>query len=175
MSEIQIKRIKVLSGANIWAYRPVLEILADIGKYEQLPSNKIPGFTERLVEAIPTLWEHRCSEGRPGGFLERMRIGTYMGHIVEHIILELQSLAGLDVGFGRTRQTERYGEYRIIVDYKDPAAAKMCARLGAYIAETLAEGQPLDIDLAEEIEEIRDEAESNMLGPSTQAIVDAAR
>src|SRR5262249_30008758 len=100
MSEIKIRRIKVLSGPNIWAYRPVLEILADIGKYEELPSTKLPGFTERLVEAIPTLWEHRCSEGQPGGFLERMRLGTYMGHIVEHIILELESLAGMDVGFG---------------------------------------------------------------------------
>ena len=134
MNEIKIKRIKVLSGANIWAYRPVLEILANIGKYEQLPSNKLPGFTERLVEAIPTLWEHRCSEGRPGGFLERLRTGTYMGHIVEHIILELQSLAGMDVGFGRTRQTEHYGEYRIVVDYKDPEAAEMCAYLAVEIA-----------------------------------------
>ncbi len=175
MSEIQIKRIKVMVGANIWAYRPVIEILADIGKYEQLPSNLIPGFTERLVETIPTLWEHRCSEGRPGGFLERMRAGTYMGHIIEHIVLELQSLAGMDVGFGRTRQTERYGEYRIVADYKDPEAAKMCARLAADIAEKLAEGQPLGLNLADEIEEIRDVAESNMLGPSTQAIVDAAR
>src|SRR5437870_12310071 len=155
MSEIQIKRIKVMVGANIWAYRPVLEILADIGKYEQLPSNQMPGFTERLVEAIPTLWEHRCSEGRPGGFLERMRIGTYMGHIIEHVTLELQSLAGMDVGFGRTRHTERYGEYRIVVDYEDPEAAKMCARLAADIAETLAEGKPLDVNLADEIEEIR--------------------
>ena len=81
----------------------MLEILLDIGKYEELPSNKLPGFTERLVEAIPTLWEHRCSEGHPGGFLERLRTGTYMGHIIEHIILELQSLAGMDFGFGRTR------------------------------------------------------------------------
>lgn len=175
MSEIQIKRIKVMIGANMWAYRPVLEILTDIGKYEQLPSNKIPGFTERLVEAIPTLWEHRCSEGRPGGFLERMRTGTYMGHIIEHVILELQSLAGMDVGFGRTRQTEHFGEYRIVVDYRDPEAAKKCVYLAAEIAEDLAENQPLDFNLAEELDEIRNIAEGNMLGPSTQAIVDAAR
>src|SRR5436190_4353896 len=175
MSEVQIKRIKVLTGANIWAYRPVLEILADIGKYEHLPSNKLPGFTERLVETIPTMWEHRCSEGRPGGFLERMRIGTYMGHIIEHIILELQSLAGMDVGFGRTRQTEHYGEYRIVVDYMDPEAAEMCAYLAVEIAEKLAEGKPLDLDLPARLDDIREVAEDNMLGPSTQAIVDAAR
>lgn len=175
MSEITVKKIKVLSGANIWAYRPVLEILADIGKYEELPSDKLPGFTERLVEAIPSLWEHRCSEGQPGGFLERLRMGTYMGHIIEHIILELQSLAGLDVGFGRTRGTAHYGEYRIVVDYKDPDAAKQAAYLAIEIAEKLAEGLPLDFDLAERIEQIRDTAEDNMLGPSTQTIVDAAR
>jgi cyanophycin synthetase len=175
MSEIKIKRIKVLSGPNIWAYRPVLEILADIGKYEELPSSKIPGFTERLVEAIPTLWEHRCSEGHPGGFLERLRLGTYMGHIVEHIILELESLAGMDVGFGRTRGTEHYGEYRIVVDYKDPEAGKMAVALAVETAEKLAEGEPLDFDLAERIADIREVAEDNVLGPSTQAIVDAAK
>ncbi|HYP41622.1 MAG TPA: cyanophycin synthetase, partial [Chloroflexia bacterium] len=175
MNDIKVKRIKVLSGPNIWAYRPVLEILTDIGKYEELPSDKLPGFTERLVEALPTIWEHRCSEGQPGGFLERMRIGTYMGHIVEHIILELQSLAGMDAGFGRTRQTEHYGEYRIVVDYRDPEAAKMCVHLAIEIAEKLAEGLPLDFDLAEKLSEIREVAEDNMLGPSTQAIVDAAR
>src|SRR5687768_818986 len=175
MNEIKIERIKVLTGPNIWAYRPVLEILTQIGKYEELPSNKIPDFTERLVEAIPSLWEHRCSEGRPGGFLERMRIGTYMGHIVEHIILEIQSLAGLDVGFGRTRQTQRYGEYRIVVDYKDPEAAKMSAYLAVEIAEKLAAGEPLGFDLPAKIDEIREVAEDNVLGPSTQAIVDAAR
>lgn len=175
MGDIQIMKIKVLIGANIWAYRPVLEILTDIGKYEHFPSNKLPGFTERLVETIPTLWEHRCSEGRPGGFLERLRLGTYMGHILEHIILELQSLAGIDVGFGRTRQTEHYGQYRVIVDYRDPEAAKECVYLAVDLADALAAGQTLDFDLRERIEEVRDIAESNMLGPSTQSIVDAAR
>lgn len=175
MNDIKIERIKVLSGPNIWAYRPVLEIVTRIGKYEELPSNTLPGFTERLVEAIPTLWEHRCSEGRAGGFLERLRIGTYMGHIVEHLILELQSLAGMDVGFGRTRQTEHYGEYRVVVDYRDAEAAKMCAYLAVEIAEKLAEGRPLGFDLSSKIDEIRAVAEDNMLGPSTQAIVDAAR
>ena len=129
MSEIQIKKVKVLTGPNIWAYRPVLEVLTQIGKYEDIPSNQIDGFTERLVGLIPTLWEHRCSEGRPGGFLERLRIGTYMGHIIEHVILELQSLAGMDVGFGRTRGTEHTGEYRIVVDYKDPESGEMCVEL----------------------------------------------
>ncbi len=175
MTEIEVKKIKVLTGPNIWAYRPVLEVLADIGKYESLPSNKLPRFTERLVEVLPTLWEHRCSEGRPGGFLERLRLGTYMGHIVEHIALELQTLAGMDVGFGRTRATGHHGEYRIIVDYKDAEAGKMCVHLAIEIAETLAEGAHLQFDLNGRIAEIRSVAEDNLLGPSTQAIVDAAK
>src|SRR3954468_9850920 len=142
MDEIDIKKVKVLIGANIWAYRPVLEIVTDIGKYERLPSNKLPGFTERLVETIPTLWEHRCSEGQPGGFLERLRQGTYMGHILEHIILELQSLAGVDVGFGRTRGTGRYAEYRVVVDYRDEEAARMCVDLALEIIKTLTADTP---------------------------------
>jgi cyanophycin synthetase len=175
MGEIRVEKIKVLTGGNIWAYRPVLEIRANIGKYETLPSNKIEGFTERLVATIPSLWTHRCSEGRPGGFLERLRLGTYMGHIVEHIILELQSLAGQDVGFGRTRQTGRYAEYQIVVDFKDPEAGKLASYLAIELAEKLAENQTLGFDLKERIEEIRETAESHVLGPSTQAIVDAAR
>src|SRR4051812_23849985 len=173
MSEITVKRIKVLSGPNIWAYRPVLEILTDIGKYEELPSDKLPGFTERLVEAIPTLWEHRCSEGRPGGFLERLRQGTYMGHIIEHIVLELQSLAGMDVGFGRTRGTGRTGEYRVVVDYKDEEAGKLAVALALRLVAALTADPPQSIDLKPEIEQIRMLAEDNMLGPSTLAIVDA--
>ncbi|MDQ6694763.1 MAG: cyanophycin synthetase [Chloroflexota bacterium] len=175
MNDIQIKKIKVLSGANIWAYRPVIEILTDIGKYEYLPSNEILGFTERLVDLIPSLWEHRCSEGRPGGFLERLRIGTYMGHIIEHIILELQSLTGMDVGFGRTRGTERKGEYRIVADYLDAEAAKECAYLAVEIVEHLAENVPLPFTLQDRLQKVREIGEDNMLGPSTQTIVDAAR
>ncbi|MEO5952316.1 MAG: cyanophycin synthetase, partial [Chloroflexia bacterium] len=175
MSEIQIKKIKVLTGPNIWAFRPVLEVLTQIGKYEDIPSNDIDGFTDRLVALIPSLWEHRCSEGRPGGFLERLRIGTYMGHIIEHVILELQSLAGMDVGFGRTRGTEHSGEYRIVVDYKDPESGEMCVDLAVAIVEKLSNNEPLDFDLAERLAEIREVAEDNVLGPSTQAIVDAAK
>src|SRR3954454_9210814 len=143
MNEIEIRGIRVLTGANVWAYCPVLEILIDIGKYEHLPSNMLPNFTERLAEAMPTLWEHRCSEGQPGGFLERLRDGTYMGHILEHIILELQSLAGMEVTYGKTRQADREGEYYIVVNHKDPEATRMCLYLAVEIAESLAEGRPL--------------------------------
>jgi cyanophycin synthetase len=172
---MEVQRIRVLSGPNIWAYRPVLEIWLDIGEFETRPSNEIPGFTERLAAAIPTLWEHRCSEGRPGGFFERLRTGTYMGHIVEHIVLELQALAGLDVGFGRTRGTGRTGEYRVVVDYKDDEAGKLAVDLALRLVDAIVADPPQSLDLKPEIEAIRMVAEDNMLGPSTLAIVDAAK
>jgi cyanophycin synthetase len=172
---MEVQRIRVLSGPNIWAYRPVLEVWLDIGQFEYQPSNEIPGFTDRLAAAIPTLWEHRCSEGRPGGFLERLRQGTYMGHILEHNILELQVLAGMDVGFGRTRGTGRTGEYRVVVDYKDEEAGRLAVDLALRLVAAITADPPQTLDLKPEIEEIRRVAEDNMLGPSTLAIVDAAR
>ena len=172
---MEVKRIRTLSGPNIWAYRPVLEVWLDIGDFEHRPSNQIPGLTDRLAAALPTLWEHRCSEGRPGGFLERLRMGTYMGHIVEHVILELQSLAGMDVGFGRTRGTGRPCEYRVGVDYKDAEAGKMAVDLAIRLVEGLAADPPRHIDLKPELEAIRETAEDNMLGPSTLAITNAAK
>src|SRR5437868_5119309 len=172
---MEVQRIRVLSGPNIWAYRPVLEVWLDIGDFEERPSNTIPGFLARLAAALPSLWEHRCSEGRPGGFFERVRLGTYMGHIVEHVVLELQVLAGLEVGFGRTRGTGRPGEYRVVVDYKDEEAGRLAVDLAIRLCEGLAADPPVYIDLKPEIERIRMTAEDNMLGPSTLAIVDAAR
>ncbi|MDQ3930247.1 MAG: cyanophycin synthetase [Chloroflexota bacterium] len=175
MGKIRIERLKVLQGANIWAYMPVLEVRVNIGSYEELPSGRLPGFTERLVETMPSLWSHHCSEGRPGGFLERMREGTYMGHILEHVILELQSLAGMETRYGKTRSTGRHAEYNIVVHYREPEAAKMCVHLGIELVETLAEGKSLDFDIAARIAEIREVAADRMLGPSTQAILDAAK
>ncbi|HUS13580.1 MAG TPA: acetate--CoA ligase family protein, partial [Chloroflexia bacterium] len=172
---MHIERIRVLTGPNIWAYRPVLEIWLDLGTFEEQPSDKLPGFTDRLVELLPGLWEHRCSEGRPGGFLERLRLGTYMGHILEHIILELQGLAGMDAGYGRTRGTGKYAQYRVVVSYKDEEAAKLCVDLAMEIVEALTADPPRSVDVKARLETIRETAEDNMLGPSTQALVDAAK
>jgi cyanophycin synthetase len=127
---MQIERMRVLRGPNIWAYRPVLEVWVDIGRFGELPSSKIPGFTERLAALMLSLWEHRCSEGRPGGFLERLRMGAYMGHILEHIVLELQGLAGIDAGYGRTRIGDRPGQYRLVIACRDEEAARMALDLG---------------------------------------------
>lgn len=112
---IEFTNMVMLRGPNIWAYRPVIEAWVNIGALEDFPSNLIPGFSERLTAWLPTLIEHRCSIGERGGFLQRLQQGTWAGHILEHVTLELQSLAGMPGGLGRARETSTRGVYKVIV------------------------------------------------------------
>ena len=104
---MKIIDIKVLRGPNYWSIRrsKLIQLRLDLEEMEEIQTNKIPGFKEKLVNMLPSLYEHRCSEGVPGGFLSRVEEGTWMGHVIEHVALELQTLAGMDMGFGRTRTT----------------------------------------------------------------------
>ena len=111
---IEILDVVPLRGPNIWTYRPVLEALVDIGDLEDSPSNTIPGFYERLSAFLPSLIEHRCSVGERGGFLRRVKEGTWPAHILEHVTLELQNLAGMQTGFGKARETSRRGVYKVV-------------------------------------------------------------
>ena len=106
---MEFLKILPLRGPNIWTYRPVLEVWLNIGVLEDSPSNTIPGFYERLTAWLPTLIEHRCGIGERGGFLERLREGTWPGHILEHVTIELQNLAGMQSGFGKARSTSVRG------------------------------------------------------------------
>src|SRR4051812_5376449 len=175
MADIQIKQMNVLRGANIWAHQPVIEALIDIGPYEEQPSNMIPGFTERLFAALPSLITHRCSEGVLGGFLVRMREGTWMGHIIEHVALELQSLAGMDVSYGKTRsEGDDYpGQYRVVIEYMESRAALMSIEVAAEGCEALACDEPYDFTSA--IREICETGEYRMLSPALRSLRDAAR
>ena len=110
---IQLLRVTHLRGPNIWTYRPVIEAWVDIGELEDYPSNTLPGFYERLTHLLPGLAVHRCGVGEPGGFLLRLREGTWAAHILEHVVLELQNLAGMRTGFGKTRQTSVRGIYKM--------------------------------------------------------------
>ncbi len=105
---MRILEIKVLKGPNYWSVRrtKLIQMKLDLEEKENMPTNKIPGFRERLEKLLPSLIEHRCSVGTPGGFFQRVDEGTWMGHVVEHIALEIQTLAGMDTGFGRTRTPE---------------------------------------------------------------------
>jgi cyanophycin synthetase len=118
---MQVRKVQTLRGPNIWANFPVLEAWVDLGPLN-VPSDTLPGFNDRLKAFLPSMIEHRCSEGQRGGFFERLRRGTYMGHILEHVVLELQTLAGSDCGFGRTRESNEEGVYKVAIEYQNPAA-----------------------------------------------------
>lgn len=169
---IEFLNMLFLRGPNIWAYRPVIEAWVDIGEFEDYPSNTLPGFYERLSLWLPTLAEHRCSIGEHGGFLMRVREGTWVGHILEHVTLELQSLAGMPGGLGRARETPVRGVYKIIVR----AWHEPITRAALYAARDLVmaavEDRPYDVQGA--IAELRELTEKLSLGPSTACIVDAA-
>src|SRR5688572_1417356 len=172
---MQILEIKVLKGPNYWSVRrpKLIQMKLDLEEMEDRPTNKIPGFAERLKALIPTLYEHRCSEGVEGGFFSRVEVGTWMGHVIEHIALEIMTLAGMDCGFGRTRGTgERPGVYYVIFDYMEEDAGVYAARASVRIAEALAEGT--EYDLTEDIQKMREIREDTRLGPSTGCIVEEA-
>ncbi|HWQ12591.1 MAG TPA: cyanophycin synthetase [Roseiflexaceae bacterium] len=168
-----IRSVRVLRGPNFFAHIPVLEVELDIGPYEERPSSAFPGCTERLAAWLPGLQAHECSLGRPGGFLERLRRGTYLAHIVEHLTLELQSVMGFDVAFGRARATPERGVYCVVVAYKEEQPAR--AALEAALHMALAAFHDTPFDAAAEIERLQTLADDYRLGPSTAAIVAAAR
>jgi cyanophycin synthetase len=132
---------------NPWSsYRQrIIVMRLDIGKLEEFPTNHIPGFLERIKVLIPSLHEHECSEKRPGGFFERVRLGTWMGHVVEHIALEIQSIAGMDCGYGRTRSSDKPGVYDVVFEYKNKDAGIFAGKAAVDIAEALVNGQYVDI------------------------------
>jgi cyanophycin synthetase len=170
--DIQFLRILPLRGPNMWTYRPVLEAWVDIGDLEDSPSNTIPGFYERLSSWLPSLIEHRCSIGERGGFLQRVREGTWPGHILEHVTLELQGLAGMPGGFGKARETSTRGVYKVVVRawHEDVAHAALHAARDLVMAAI--EDRPFDV--ASTVASLRDMADSLCLGPSTACIVDGA-
>jgi cyanophycin synthetase len=101
---VTVRKMRILRGPNLYAYMPVVQAELDIGSYEERPSTAFPGFVERITAWLPGLHKHECGLGRPGGFVERLRRGTYLAHIVEHITLEFETLMGFDVAFGRARR-----------------------------------------------------------------------
>jgi cyanophycin synthetase len=169
---MDILELRALRGPNRYSRYQAIYMELDIGEYEQLPTEKLPGFNERLVSLIPSLKEHRCSPGYPGGFLERLERGTWLGHVIEHVALELQCLAATDVGFGKTLDTSKEGVYIVIFRYRDETMGLTAAREAVRIVESLAKDEPVDIEpVIQELKEIR---EVSLLGPSTNSIVQEA-
>jgi len=154
--DIRLLRINYLRGPNLWTYRPVLEVWLDLGALEDYPSNKISGFTDRLTTLLPALIEHHCGVGERGGFIQRLTEGTWAGHVMEHVVIELLNLAGMPTGFGQTRSTSQHGVYRMVfryygsvLDWKNPeftgAEKARHLALAAFGAPFSAAGVPLAI------------------------------
>ncbi|MCX7185248.1 MAG: cyanophycin synthetase [Nitrosospira sp.] len=171
--DIKFLEIRHLNGPNIWTYYPVLEALVDIGELEDFPSNTIPGFYERLSSSLPSLIEHRCSYEERGGFLRRVEEGTWPCHILEHVTLELQNLAGMRGGFGRARETSVRGVYKVIVSAWHAEITRSALFAARELVLSAMRGhQPYDVEAT--LERLRGMVDSLWLGPSTACIVDAA-
>ena len=169
---MEFLKIMSLRGPNIWTYRPVLEAWVDIGALEDSPSNTIPGFYERLSSWLPALIEHRCGVGERGGFLQRVREGTWAGHILEHIALELQNQAGMQTGFGKTRQTSVRGVYKVAIRSRNEEVSRACLLAARDLVMAAIEDHPFDVPAT--VARLRDMADDLLFGPSTKCIVDAA-
>lgn len=171
---MKILEIKVLKGPNYWSVRrpKLIQMKLDLEEMEQRPSNTIEGFRQRLEAVFPSMIEHRCSVGVRGGFFQRVEEGTWMGHVIEHVALELQTLAGMDTGFGRTRGAGEDGVYYVVFSYMEEEAGVYAARASVRIVQSIIDGKPYD--LSEDIQQLREIREDTRLGPSTGCIVEEA-
>jgi cyanophycin synthetase len=171
---MRIEKIQALRGPNIWSIqrKKLIQMRLDLEEMEEFPTDKITGFRERIETLLPTLIEHRCSEGCRGGFFSRVDRGTWMGHVIEHIALEIQTLAGMETGFGRTRETKTPGVYNVVFSYTEENVGIFAAESSVAIAKALVAGT--DYDIEADIQKMREIRERVRLGPSTGSIVEEA-
>ncbi|GAL92435.1 MAG: cyanophycin synthetase [Cyanobacteriota bacterium] len=175
---MKILRTQTLRGPNYWSIRrdKLIVMRLDLEDLAEKPSNEIPGFYEGLIDVLPSLVEHYCSPGYRGGFFERVRTGTYMGHIIEHIALELQELAGTPVGFGRTRATSTPGVYNVVFEYVEEQAGRYAGRAAVRLCQSIVDtGTYPQEELAQDLADLRDLCNNASLGPSTETIVKEAQ
>lgn len=170
--DIKFLRVTHLRGPNIWTYRPVIEAWLDIGELEDCPSNTLPGLTERLTAWLPGLIEHRCGVGTRGGFIERLREGTWAGHILEHVVLELQNMAGMKTGFGKTRSTPERGIYKMAFRTRQENVGRAALDAGRALLLAAINDEPFDMKRT--VDALTDLVDRLCLGPSTGHIVEAA-
>jgi len=171
---MRIREINAMRGPNYWSVRrhKLIVMVLDLEDMEQRPSNTIEGFRERLEEMFPSMFQHRCSVGQPGGFFQRVEEGTWMGHIIEHIALEIQSLAGMEVGFGRTRGYGEEGVYNVVFAYTEEEVGRFAAKVAVDICMALVNNE--SYDLAADVQRMREIREESRLGPSTGSIIEEA-
>ncbi len=173
--DIRLLRIHYLRGPNLWTYRPVLEVWLDLGALENFPSNTIDGFTGRLTTLLPALIEHHCGVGERGGFIQRLNEGTWSGHVLEHVVIELLNLAGMPTGFGQTRSTSQHGVYRMVFRARDEQVARAALAEGHRLLMAAINNDPFTpADVQKAVDVVKGQVEDCYLGPSTACIVSAA-
>jgi len=170
--ELRVSRLRALRGPNFWRLAPVIACDLTLGAFEDVPTTRIPGFNQRLVELLPTLREHPCSRGGEGGFVARLEEGTHLPHVLEHVALELQCLAGSEVSFGRVVESGDPGVWWLIVAYEEEDVGLEAVRDAVKVVRACIAGEPFNV--AEVIEDLNDLRENVRLGPSTAAIVEEA-
>jgi len=179
---MKILETRVYRGPNLYALWPVIRLRVDLGELEDFPTAKLPGFSERLLELIPGLRRHGCSYREEGGFVRRMteEEGTWLGHVLEHVTLQLQLLAGTPVTFGKTRSHELpKGQYHVIYSYVEEAVGLAAGELALRVIRHLLPPErqahdPSPLDFQAELEKLVRIAQRYTLGPSTAALVRAA-
>ncbi|HMJ07504.1 MAG TPA: ATP-grasp domain-containing protein, partial [Pyrinomonadaceae bacterium] len=176
---MQILEIRTLRGPNYWSgyWKKLIIMRLDIGEYEQRPTNKLDGFIDRLTDAVPTIKTHGCSYQEEGGFLRRVEEGTWAGHVIEHLALEMQTLAGMDTGYGRTRETGEAGIYNVVFSYMEEEVGRFAARSAVRLFLEIAEGAEMDAireGIAADVQTMREIREDVRFGPSTGSLVEEA-
>jgi cyanophycin synthetase len=171
--DLTILESQVLRGPNYWSYEPAIRLLVDLGTLEHWPSNTIPAFTDALVGLLPGLQDHGCSLHRPGGFIERLRDGTWMGHVAEHVALELQRETGGSTTRGKTRRAGTPGHYNVVYGYNEEQVGLAAGKLAVRLINHLVQANPT-LDFVAELESLVLLADRAAFGPSTQAILDEA-
>ena len=186
---IEVIETGVYRGPHYYSHTPMIRIQLDLGRLEDWPSNRLPGFVDALLERLPGLRRHGCSRGRPGGFVQRLREGTWFGHIVEHVALELQTLAGDRVTRGKTRSVKgRPGVYNVMFAYRDEAVGLDAGRMALELVHDLLPREFQGLKHVERIcdavgafdhdlrlEALRARVRSTSFGPTTQALIDEAK
>lgn len=182
--DLTILETRVYRGPNYWSYDKAIHLLVDLGSLEDWPTNTLPGFTDRLLELLPGLAEHSCSTGRRGGFVDRLREGTWLGHVAEHVALQFQREAGGEQRRGKTRGAGQRGRYNVVYGYGDEKVGVAAGRLAVRLLNHLVEPGPaagppeaavaVAFDFQAELERFILTAERVAFGPSTQALLDEA-
>lgn len=168
---MEIKNVQIFEGANIYSHNPVVEVEVDLERWDRIRSSDVPGFVQRLLAVLPGLREHHCSLGREGGFVERLEEGTYLGHVIEHVALELQFRSGSQVIYGRTRR-QNDSIYQVVFEYEIREAGLMAARESMRLVSNIIMGESYDVESV--LREMTRITRQGSLGPSTAAIVRAA-